>query len=188
MWNILCLILCLWFRISLIYINNFPTKCNTKQSIYYSSSYIYIFRVSATSIIRSTQNSNSSLRYWSYFLCSYLHSKWPSWPRWREVAVVTGGCSYREVAVVTVLCTPDDECVWHPKYVEWICRIINTLLCLVSLWTFIYTLLWLVLQTELISVPGIKRVSFLYFIKHDLKSLGFLWKRDDTRFPTYVAV
>jgi len=28
------------------------------------------FRVSTSSIIRSTQNCNYSLRYWSYFLCS----------------------------------------------------------------------------------------------------------------------
>jgi hypothetical protein len=27
--------LCLWFCASLMYINNCPTRCNTKQSIYY---------------------------------------------------------------------------------------------------------------------------------------------------------
>ena len=37
-----------------------------------------MFRVSTTPIIRSTQNCNYSLRYWSYFLCSYLSSAWPS--------------------------------------------------------------------------------------------------------------
>ena len=31
-------ILCLWFRASLIYINNCPTRYNTKQLIYYSAS------------------------------------------------------------------------------------------------------------------------------------------------------
>ena len=62
-------ILCLWFRTSLIYINNRPTRCNTKQSIYYSASPLYMFRVSTTPIIRSTQNCNYSLRYWS-FLCA----------------------------------------------------------------------------------------------------------------------
>jgi len=60
-------VLCLWFRASLTYINNCPTKCNTKQSIYYSASSPYMFRVSTTPIIRSTQNCNYSLRYWSYF-------------------------------------------------------------------------------------------------------------------------
>ena len=46
----------LWFRTSLIYINNCPTRCNTKQSIYYSGSSLYMFRVSTTPVIRSTQN------------------------------------------------------------------------------------------------------------------------------------
>ena len=49
------------------YISNCPTRCNTKQSIYYSTSSLYMFRVSTTPIIRSTQNCNYSLRYWSYF-------------------------------------------------------------------------------------------------------------------------
>ena len=48
-------------------------------------------------------------------------------PRWKEVAA-------QKIwpvpeAVVTVLCTPDDGCSWHPKHVEWTCRIINRLLC-----------------------------------------------------------
>jgi len=38
-----------------------------KQSIYYSASSLYMFRVSTTPIIMSTQNCNYSLRYWSYF-------------------------------------------------------------------------------------------------------------------------
>jgi len=62
------LILCLCFRASLIYINKCPTRYNTKQSIYYSASSLYMFRVSTTPTIRNTQNSNYSLRYWSY-LC-----------------------------------------------------------------------------------------------------------------------
>jgi len=70
-----------------------------------------MFRVSTTPIIRSTQNCNYSLRYWSYFLCSYLPA--------------------------TVLCTPDDGCGWHPKHVEWTCRIINRLFCGASRWTII---------------------------------------------------
>jgi len=49
-------------------INNCPTTCNTKQSIYYhSASSLYVFRVPTTPIIRSTQNCNYNLRYWSYF-------------------------------------------------------------------------------------------------------------------------
>ena len=107
-------ILCLWFRSSLIYIKNCPTRCITKQSIYYSASSLYMFRVSTTPIVRSTQNCNYSLRYWSYFLCSYLPPTWPSWPRWREVAVQKIW-SVPE-AVVTVLCTPGDRCVYSRMY------------------------------------------------------------------------
>ena len=58
-------ILCLWFRASLNNINNCPTRCNTKQSIYYSASTLYTFRMSTTAIIRNAQNCNYSLRYWS---------------------------------------------------------------------------------------------------------------------------
>ena len=75
-------ILCLWFRASLIYINNSPTRWKTKQSIYYSASSLYMFRVSTTPIIRNTQNCNYSLRYCAAtsFQCGQ------AWPRWREVA------------------------------------------------------------------------------------------------------
>ena len=60
---------------------------------------------------------------------------WVAWPRWREVAA-------QKIwpvpeAVVTVLCTPDNGYIWHPKHVEWTCRIINRLLCVSSLWTVI---------------------------------------------------
>jgi len=55
--------------------------------------------------------------------------------RWREVAA-------QKIwpvpeAVVTVLCTPDDGCGWHPKHVQWTWRIINRLLCVASRWTII---------------------------------------------------
>jgi len=58
-----------------------------------------------------------------------------AWPRWTELAAQ----KIRPVpeAVVTVLCTPDDRCCWHPKHVEWTCRIINRLLCVASRWTII---------------------------------------------------
>ena len=65
--------------------------------------------------------------------CSYSFVY--SWPRWREVAAQKIW-SVPE-AVVTVLCTPDDGCGWHPKHVEWTCRIINRLLCVASRWTII---------------------------------------------------
>jgi len=103
--------LCLWFRATLICGNNFPTSCNTKRSIHYSASSLYLFRVSATPIIRSTQNCNYRLRYWSYFLCSYLP------PTWTSLTTLGGGS-----------CT---------KHVEWACRIINRLICVASRWTVI---------------------------------------------------
>jgi len=69
-----------------IYINNFPTRCNTKQSIYYSASSLYSFRVSNTPIIRSTQNCNCSLRY-----RSYLPATWPS------LAMLEGGSCTKKI-------------------------------------------------------------------------------------------
>jgi len=58
-----------------------------------------------------------------------------AWPRWRELAA-------QKIwpvpeAVVTVLCTPNDGCGWHPKHIQWTCRIINRLLCVASRWTVI---------------------------------------------------
>jgi len=126
--NVIFLYLC--FRASLIYINNCPTRCNTKQSIYYSASPLYMFWVSTTPIM-STQNCNYSLRCWSYFLCNYLPPTWPS------LATLEGGSCKVPEAVVTVLCTPDDGCGWHPKHVRWTCWIINRLLCVASCWTII---------------------------------------------------
>jgi len=80
--------ICLWFHASLIYINNCPTRCNTKQPIYYSASSHYMFLVSNTTIIRITQNCNYSLG-----ICHIFLQLPPSnvaklaWPPWREVAV-----------------------------------------------------------------------------------------------------
>ena len=104
---------------------------DTRQSslfIYYSASSLYVFRVSTTPMIRSTQICNYSLRYWSYFLCRWLP---PTWPRWREVAAQynmtsTGGCIYSFV-----------YSGWHPKHLQWTWRIINWLLCVASRWTII---------------------------------------------------
>jgi len=58
-----------------------------------------------------------------------------TWPRWREVAAQK--LWPVPEAVVTVLCTSDDGCVWHPNHVEWTSRIINRLLCVASGWTII---------------------------------------------------
>jgi len=58
-----------------------------------------------------------------------------AWPRWREVTAQKIRPPPEDA--VTVLCTPDDRCGWHPKHVEWTCRIINRLLCVASRWTVI---------------------------------------------------
>ena len=102
--NIVVRLLCVWFRASLIYINSCPTRCITKQSVYYFASSLYMIRVSTAPIISSTQNCNYSLRYRSYFLCSYLTPTWPS------LATLEGGSCTVPEAVVTVLCSPDDGC------------------------------------------------------------------------------
>ena len=74
------LLLRLWFRASLIYINNCPTRCNTKQSTYYSVSSLNMFQVSTTPIIRSTPNCNYSLRY-SAATSLQLSQASPHWRR-----------------------------------------------------------------------------------------------------------
>ena len=123
------------------------------KAVYYSTSSFYMFRVSTTPIVRSTQNCNCSLQYWSYFLCSYLPPKWPSWPHWREVAAQKIWPVLE--AVVTVLCTPDDGRGWHTKHVEWTCRIINRLLCGASRWTVINIKIWsFEIMLEELSVFG----------------------------------
>jgi len=116
--------LCLWFCASLIYINNCPKRCNTKQHVYYSACSLHMFRVSTTPIINITQNCNYSLRY-----CAATSlQRGQAWP---SLAKLEGGSCTKiwpvPEAVDTVLCTPDDGCDWHPKHVEWTCRIINSL-------------------------------------------------------------
>ena len=64
-------------------------------------------------------------------LCSYLPPTWPS------LATLERDSWTVPEAVVTVLCTPDDGCVWHPKHLEWTCWIINRILCVASRWTVI---------------------------------------------------
>ena len=68
---------------------------------------------------------------WCGTAATSLHGQ--AWPCWREVAAQK--LWPVPEAVVTVLCTLDDGCGWHPKHVEWTCRIINRLLCVASRWT-----------------------------------------------------
>jgi len=107
-----------------------------KQSIYYSLSSLYMFRVSTTTFISSTQNCNYSLRYWLYFCTATSLKRGQA-----SLATLEGGSCTKiwpvPEAVVTVLCTPDDWFGWHPKHVEWTWRIINRLLCVASRWTIV---------------------------------------------------
>ena len=81
----------------------------------------------------STQKCNYSFRY--CVATSLQRGQALAWPRWREVAAQKIWPVPK--AVVTVFCTPDDGSCWHPKHVEWTCRIINRLLCVGSRWTII---------------------------------------------------
>ena len=68
--------------------------------------------------------------------CSYLTPTWPTWPRWSEVAAQI--IWLVPVAVITVLCTPDNGCGRQPKHVEWYSSKIKYRLHIVaSRWTFI---------------------------------------------------
>ena len=91
-----------------------------------SLSFVYSWR-------RVDTNCNYNLRYCA---ATYLQ-RGQARPRWTDV--VAQKLWPVTEAVVTVLCTPDDGCVWHPKHVEWTCRIINRLLCVASRWTIVNT-------------------------------------------------
>ena len=100
------------------------------------------FRVSTTPIIRSTQNCNYSLPYWSYFLCNYLPLTLPRW----DLATLEGrsctknmtstaGCSYSFV-----------YCCWWVWLTPKTCRVHSlnnklTVLCCISLDNYWYSLL-----------------------------------------------
>ena len=60
--------------------------------------------------------------------CIYLPPTWPT------LGMLEGGSCTKiwpvPEAVVTVLFTPDGGFGWHPKHVEWTCRIINRLILL----------------------------------------------------------
>jgi len=104
--------------------------------MHYKAVYILfcMFRVSNTPIITSTQNCNYSLQYWSHLLCSCLLPTWPSLGHVGRRQLHKKKWHVQET-VVTVF--PDDGCGWHPKHVEWTCRIINRLLCSASRWPII---------------------------------------------------
>jgi len=123
--------LCLWFRASLIYINNCSMRWDTKQSICYSASSLYMFRMSTTptSVVHKTVTTASGT---GHIFCATTSLQRGQ----ASFATLEGGSGVPD-AVVEVLCTPDDGCGWHTKHVEWTCRIINRLLCVASRWAII---------------------------------------------------
>ena len=104
-----CIILCSWFRASFIYINNCLTRCNTKQSIYYSASYCKCFgRQPHPSLgVHKTVTTASGTGH--IFCAATSLQRGQAWLRWREVTVAWG-----------------DRVVWNFKpayhtvaYIEW---------------------------------------------------------------------
>ena len=123
-------------------------------------------------IIRSTQNCNYSLRY-----CAATSlQRGQAWARWTEVAEQKTWPGTE--AVVTVLCTPDDGCGWHPKHVEWTCRIINRLLCVASRWTIIdmLTKKHFVCDQELLSKINFTLFFLIRVMSFDLSEILFALK------------
>ena len=51
-----------------------------RSKFFFTAGSLYMFRVLSTPIIRSTLNCIYSLRYRSYYRCSYLLPTWPSIP------------------------------------------------------------------------------------------------------------
>jgi len=112
-------VLCLWFRASLIYINNCPTRCNTKQSL--------ILQVYSTCFACQPHPSSGVHKTVTTAFCNgHIFCAAASLQRGQaSLATLEGGSWMVPEAEVTVLCTPDDGCGWHPKHVEWTCRIID---------------------------------------------------------------
>ena len=91
--QIFCCILCLWFRASLIYINNYPTRCNTKQSIYYSASSLYMVRMSTTWVQKTVITASGT----GHIFCAatslqrghlVLHLVGELWTLWRLMTTI----------------------------------------------------------------------------------------------------
>ena len=80
-------------------------RCNTKQSIYYSACSLYMFRVSTTPIIRSTQTVTTASGTDLIFCASTSIQCGQA-----SLATLVGGRRTVPEAVVTGLCTPDDGC------------------------------------------------------------------------------
>jgi len=127
-------ILRLWFHASLIYINYYPTICNTKQSIHYSA--CFGCQTHPSSRVHKTVTTASgsghifcaatSPQHGQIFFCAAT-----SLQRWREVAAQhsmtsTGGCIYSFVYSWWVWLTPE-TCRVNSQNNKW------TAFCCISL-------------------------------------------------------
>ena len=88
--RILCL--CLWFRASLIYINNCPTRCNTKIILQVHSTCFGCQINPSSGVHKIVTAASGSVQLPPSNVAKLV------WTRWREVAAKnmtsTGGCSY----------------------------------------------------------------------------------------------
>jgi len=82
--KIMCF-LCLWFRTSLIYINNCPARCNTKQSIFLQiHSTCFGCQPHPSSGLLKTVTTASGNGH--IFCAAAFLQRGLTWPRWRELA------------------------------------------------------------------------------------------------------
>jgi len=98
------------------YINKCPTRWNTKQSIILQvHSTCFGCQPHPSSGVHTIVTTASGT---GHIFCAAT-----SFQRWKKVdAQKIWPVSQ---AALTVLCTPDDGCGWHPKHVEWTCKIID---------------------------------------------------------------
>jgi len=89
----------------------------TIYSVLYFCKLLYMFRVVAPTIIRSTYNCNYSIWHWSGRLC-YLLLLWRSWNSNSNFSTIAETVWPVPDAVITVICAPDDGWSYHPKHVE----------------------------------------------------------------------
>ena len=67
-----------WLLTSLYYIVINQQDAAVRSQFYFTAGSLYMFRVLSTPIVRSTLNCIYSLRYRSYYRCSYLLPTWPA--------------------------------------------------------------------------------------------------------------
>jgi hypothetical protein len=119
--NYMLMSLCLWFRASLIYINNYPTRCKTNQSIYYSARSLYIFRVLTTLSLATLEGGSCTKNMTSTGGCSYsfVFSWWWVW-------LTPETCKLNlQHNKWTALCSISLDNYWYSSYLYLSCNLFN---------------------------------------------------------------